>query len=618
MSTSQRWWERRGLMRDTARAATLALLASAALLPVWVVFGGRIGTDARGAVLDAEARVDAVGTRHDASSDARDSFDVSGVLEVNPEAYRGGVEGSVARRRLTQSQDAEPREIDDYHYVFSADCKPYMDWQSVALYRSWQNVGSPGMITRLLSCDEHTLASYRYLDLMPTHVTPSYGDIDPADSYAAYNLPGSMLHFMEHAKDALATKWIVKLDADMILRKPLTVTQGGLTAGPGVVAAGFYGYLEGVDNEMAAMFVEDAEIRSRLARVGGWEIFHAPDLARAAPLWFEYTKKVRTDKRVWWPFKGTGDVFITEANPRPWISEMYGYVFGSAMAGLRHNVVHSCQLYGGMAPWDDASFDPFLVHYGILIEIPDKSGTTKTAWQWDKHRELQGENERARDKLSCAVPFAPFPEVPENLVPHPPTDGKTLTRDNAETRRVEIVRELMRALNEGVRWHRARACGETSSLNGEAREALDAGADAGLDGDRRAAAASEGVSRRKAKASIPRRAAGRTAGKDGGRGEARDALPAARDEAKLERQPPRLEKQKPELEKPSNRETRAFLGLDRESKPDDAEEDEDLRAAWIAFAFLWGAALTYVTRVACGRSNRGGAVVRRRVGGIAR
>jgi hypothetical protein len=36
-----------------------------------------------------------------------------------------------------------------------------------------------------------------------------------------------------------------------------------------------------------------------------------------------------------------------------------------------------------MAPWDDESFDPFLVHYGILIEIPDKSGTTKTAWQWD-------------------------------------------------------------------------------------------------------------------------------------------------------------------------------------------------------------------------------------------
>ena len=55
------------------------------------------------------------------------------------------------------------------------------------------------------------------------------------------------------------------------------------------------------------------------------------------------------------------DVFITEANPRPWISEMYGYVFGAAVAGLRHDVVHSCQLYAGMAPWDDDSFDPFLI-----------------------------------------------------------------------------------------------------------------------------------------------------------------------------------------------------------------------------------------------------------------
>jgi hypothetical protein len=43
------------------------------------------------------------------------------------------------------------REIDDYHYVFSADCKPYMDWQSAALYQSWMDVGAPGKMTRLLS-----------------------------------------------------------------------------------------------------------------------------------------------------------------------------------------------------------------------------------------------------------------------------------------------------------------------------------------------------------------------------------------------------------------------------------------------------------------------------------
>ena len=475
MGTALRWWEMRGMPRAMARAATLALLAAIALLHLWVVLFWRRAAAPRGAVLDAEARAGVgLSTRRDAGYDASPNvrgFVDANALVINPETYvRDRHERNVGRR-LTQVPAEERREVDDYHYVFSADCKPYMDWQSVALYRSWQNVGSPGVMTRLLSCDERTLASYEYLDLMPTHVTPRYDDIDPGDDYAAYNLPGSMLHFVEHARDALATKWIVKLDADMILRKPLTVTQGGLTAGPGVVAAGFYGYLAGVDNEMAGMFVDDAETRSRLAKVGGWEIFHAPDLARAAPLWFEYTKRVRRDKRVWWPFKGTGDVFITEANPRPWISEMYGYVFGAAVAGLRHNVVHSCQLYAGMAPWDDDSFDPFLIHYGIRIEIPDPSGSAserkdrneKSLWAWDKHGELQGGPD-ARDKLSCAIPFAPFPEVPERLVPTPATDGKTLTRGNAETRRVEIVRELMIALNEGVRWHRARACGERQDV----------------------------------------------------------------------------------------------------------------------------------------------------------
>ena len=516
MGKALRWWEMRGMPRATARAATLALLAAIALLPLWVVLFWRRAAAPRGAVLDAEARAGVgLSTRRDAGYDA--SSNVRGLvdanaLETNPDAYvRDRHERNVGRR-LTQVPAEERREVDDYHYVFSADCKPYMDWQSVALYRSWQNVGSPGVMTRLLSCDERTLASYEYLDLMPTHVTPRYDDVDPGDDYAAYNLPGSMLHFMENAKDALATKWIVKLDADMILRKPLTVTQGGLTAGPGVVAAGFYGYLDGVDNEMAEMFVEDAETRSRLAKVGGWEIFHAPDLARAAPLWFEYTKRVRTDKRVWWPFKGTGDVFITEANPRPWISEMYGYVFGAAVAGLRHNVVHSCQLYAGMAPWDDDSFDPFLIHYGIRIEIPDPSGSAseksrneKSLWAWDKHGELQG-GPGARDKLSCAIPFAPFPEVPERLVPTPATDGKTLKRGNAETRRVEVVRELMIALNDGVRWHRARACGETEKSeksSGPGKTSFpeaDADARAAADGERRAARSSaEGVSRRKAR-----------------------------------------------------------------------------------------------------------------------
>lgn len=125
--------------------------------------------------------------------------------------------------------------------------------------------------------------------------------------------------------------------------------------------------------EMATMFVP-RETVPILAKVGGWEIFWADDLRKAAPLWFEFTKKVRQDPRAHFPFRGSGDAFITKANPKPWISEMYGYVFGTGMAGLRHNIKHGTQLYAGMPPWDEESFHPFLIHYGLRIDIEE--------WAW--------------------------------------------------------------------------------------------------------------------------------------------------------------------------------------------------------------------------------------------
>ena len=101
----------------------------------------------------------------------------------------------------------------------------------------------------------------------------------------------------------------------MIVRKPLSVYEG-LPAKEGEVAAGYYGYLVGVDNEMATMFVPK-DVVPILAKVGGWEIFWADDLRKAAPLWFEYTKKVRQDPRAHFPFKGSGDAFITKARDGP-------------------------------------------------------------------------------------------------------------------------------------------------------------------------------------------------------------------------------------------------------------------------------------------------------------
>ena len=121
------------------------------------------------------------------------------------------------------------REIDDYHYVFSADCQPYMTWQARALYDSWRAIGSPGRITRLLSCTEAQYETYAHLDVVPHTVKcpdfvwyakEKYGD---DDGYAAYNLPGGMNHWAQNV--GTDRKWVVKLDADMLLLKPLTVEE---------------------------------------------------------------------------------------------------------------------------------------------------------------------------------------------------------------------------------------------------------------------------------------------------------------------------------------------------------------------------------------------------------
>ena len=40
------------------------------------------------------------------------------------------------------------------HTIFSTECKPYFDWQSLGVYYSFRKVGMPGKITRLSACED--------------------------------------------------------------------------------------------------------------------------------------------------------------------------------------------------------------------------------------------------------------------------------------------------------------------------------------------------------------------------------------------------------------------------------------------------------------------------------
>ena len=61
-----------------------------------------------------------------------------------------------------------------------------------------RRAGQAGPVTRLMSCTEEELKTYRGLDLMPTFVAPSFKyDPEHGDTYAAYNKPGAIMAWLE-------------------------------------------------------------------------------------------------------------------------------------------------------------------------------------------------------------------------------------------------------------------------------------------------------------------------------------------------------------------------------------------------------------------------------------
>jgi hypothetical protein len=73
----------------------------------------------------------------------------------------------------TQHHDEVLKDQWRMHTLFSVECLPYFDWQTVGLMHSFRKSGQPGPITRLLSCTEDVLSSYKGMDLAPTHLVPS-------------------------------------------------------------------------------------------------------------------------------------------------------------------------------------------------------------------------------------------------------------------------------------------------------------------------------------------------------------------------------------------------------------------------------------------------------------
>lgn len=313
------------------------------------------------------------------------------------------------------------------HTIFSTECIPYFDWQTVGLVHSFHLSGQPGNITRLLSCTDEDLKEYKGQDLAPTHFVPSMSRHPlTGDWYPAINKPAAVLHWLNHAK--IDADFIVILDADMIMRG--TITPWEFNAARGRPVSTPYDYLIGCHNELAELHTRHPEACDK---VGGVIIMHIDDLRKFALLWLHKTEEVRADT-AHYAKNITGDIYETG-----WISEMYGYSFGAAELNLRHNINNEILIYPGYVPQPGVKYRVF--HYGLEFKVGN--------WSFDKA------NWRDVDVVHKCWSKFPDPPDPSSL---DQTDEESLQRDLLSI-------ECAKTLNEALRLHHERMCSEPDSLS---------------------------------------------------------------------------------------------------------------------------------------------------------
>lgn len=324
---------------------------------------------------------------------------------------------------LQASEARQPK----IHTLFSTECTPYFDWQTVGLVHSFHTSGQPGNITRLLSCTDEDLKKYKGRDLAPTHYVPSMSRHPlTGDWYPAINKPAAVQHWVNHVDtDA---EYIVILDADMILRGPITPWEYGAERGRPVSTP--YDYLIGCDNELAKIHTRNPDACDK---VGGVIIMHIEDLRKFALLWLHKTEEVRADK-AHYGTNFTGDIYSSG-----WISEMYGYSFGAAELNLRHIIRRDILIYPGYIPEPNYQYKVF--HYGLRFSVGN--------WSFDKA------DWRNKDMINTC--WSKFPEPP---------NPSTLSYTDENIRKKDLLSiECGRALNKALYLqHIRRGCSSTNTI----------------------------------------------------------------------------------------------------------------------------------------------------------
>jgi len=127
-------------------------------------------------------------------------------------------------------------EDSNVHVIFSTDCTPYQDWQTLVVFHSALAVGQKGLVTRIASgCDDAKKEELTtlYKKLYPhysVHFTPDFKKDEKTNKkYDFYNKPWGLKHWLDFSVPPVKDDVIVALiDPDMIFVRPITSKVRGL------------------------------------------------------------------------------------------------------------------------------------------------------------------------------------------------------------------------------------------------------------------------------------------------------------------------------------------------------------------------------------------------------
>lgn len=150
---------------------------------------------------------------------------------------------------------------EDVRTLVVGECSQYFVFQAMGVIYSHAKSGQPGPLTLILSCNPAQRKSVpaELRELTTVHFAPSFA-VHPVtgDIYGAYNKPVAVLDYLTN--NSPPEDFLLVMDADMILRRPLVPVEMGARLGKPISAR--YGYLTGVNNALAKKHIPNVEPRN--------------------------------------------------------------------------------------------------------------------------------------------------------------------------------------------------------------------------------------------------------------------------------------------------------------------------------------------------------------------